>query len=103
MSHQPHIGSAKALATVFREAPSLYSLVMSIFMGWGARARGLFTDSKGPWGSGDSGEPASDDGKGGGQSGGPWGEPARKPGRTTIGPGSNVSSLDELFRRGRAR
>jgi membrane protease subunit HflK len=71
-------------------------------MGWGARARGLFTDSKGPWGSGDSGEPPSDDGKGGGQSGGPWGEP-RKQRRTTISPGSNVSSLDELFRRGRAR
>ena len=72
---------------------------MSIFLGWGDRARGLFTDTKGPWGSGDSSDPPPDDGK----SAGPWGEPARGQRRTTIGPGSNVSSLDELFRRGRAR
>jgi modulator of FtsH protease HflK len=71
---------------------------MSIFLGWGDRARGLFTDTKGPWGSGDSEEPPADDGKGG-----PWGEAPRKPRRTTITPGSNVTSLDELFRRGRAR
>jgi membrane protease subunit HflK len=72
---------------------------MSIFLGWGARARGLFTDTKGPWGSGDSGDPPPDDGKGAG----PWGEPPRRQRRTTISHGSNVSSLDELFRRGRAR
>jgi len=71
---------------------------MSIFLGWGHRAGGLFTDTKGPWGSGDSDEPPGDDGKGG-----PWGEAPRKPRRTTISPGSSVSSLDELFRRGRAR
>ena len=34
---------------------------------------------------------------------GPWGEPPRRQRRTTISPGSSVSSLDELFRRGRAR
>ena len=76
---------------------------MSTFLGWGSRLRGLFTDTKGPWGpsSGDDsgGDPPSDDGKGGG----PWGEPARKPRRTTISPGANVTSFDELFRRGRAR
>jgi membrane protease subunit HflK len=72
---------------------------MSIFLGWGDRARGLFTDTKGPWGSNDSDDPPPDDGKGAG----PWGEPARRQRRTTISPGSNVSSLDELFRRGRAR
>jgi membrane protease subunit HflK len=72
---------------------------MSIFMGWGDRARGLFTDTKGPWGPGDSGDPPPDEGKGAG----PWGEPARRQRRTTISPGSGVSSLDELFRRGRAR
>jgi membrane protease subunit HflK len=71
---------------------------MSIFLGWGQRARGLFTD-KGPWGSGDSAEPPADEGKGAG----PWGEPPRRQRRTTITSGSNVSSLDELFRRGRAR
>jgi membrane protease subunit HflK len=72
---------------------------MSILLGWGDRARGLFTDTKGPWGSGDSNDPPPDDGKGAG----PWGEPPRRQRRTTITPGSNVSSLDELFRRGRAR
>jgi modulator of FtsH protease HflK len=71
---------------------------MSIFLGWGERARGLFTDTKGPWGAGDPDEPPAEEGKGG-----PWGEAPRKPRRTTISPGSNVSSLDELFRRGRAR
>ena len=71
---------------------------MSIFLGWGQRARGLFADTKGPWGSGESDPPPPDDGKGG-----PWGESPRGQRRTTISPGSNVSSLDELFRRGRAR
>jgi membrane protease subunit HflK len=75
---------------------------MSIFLGWGDRVRGLFTDTMGPWGSSDSNDPPPDDGKGG-QSGGPWGEPPRRQRRTTISPGSSVSSLDELFRRGRAR
>jgi len=70
---------------------------MSIFLGWGQRARGLFADTKGPWGAGDSGDPPPDDDKGG-----PWGESPRGR-RTTITPGSNSSSLDELFRRGRAR
>jgi membrane protease subunit HflK len=71
---------------------------MSTFMGWGGRVRALFTDTKGPWGSSDSGDPPPEDG-----SGGPWGEPPRRQRRTTISPGANVSSLDELFRRGRAR
>jgi membrane protease subunit HflK len=71
---------------------------MSIFLGWGQRARGLFADTKGPWGSGESDPSPPDDGKGG-----PWGESPRGQRRTTISPGSNVSSLDELFRRGRAR
>jgi modulator of FtsH protease HflK len=72
---------------------------MSIFLGWGERARGLFAETKGPWGSGDSGDSGPDDGK----AAGPWGESPRGQRRTTISPGSNVSSLDELFRRGRAR
>jgi len=74
---------------------------MSIFLGWGGRVRGLFADTKGPWGRGDGGgeEPQSDDGKGPG----PWGEPSRRPRRTTISHSANVSSLDELLRRGRAR
>jgi len=70
---------------------------MSIFLGWGQRARGLFADTKGPWGAGDSGDPPPEDDKAG-----PWGESPRGR-RTTITSGSNASSLDELFRRGRAR
>jgi membrane protease subunit HflK len=72
---------------------------MSIFMGWGERARGLFADNKGPWGSsggGDGGEPPSSGG------GGPWGE-GRKPGRRPTIPVGNVGSFDELLKRGRAR
>jgi membrane protease subunit HflK len=78
---------------------------MSNFLGWGGRVRGLFADNKGPWGPSGGGEgdgggdPPSDDGP----SAGPWGEPPRRNRRTTIGSGSNVTSLDELLRRGRMR
>ncbi len=72
---------------------------MTIFAGWGARARGFFNDSKGPWGSvggndgGDGGKPSR---------GGPWsGGPDRQ--RRPSGIGGNVSSLDEFLRRGRQR
>jgi len=72
---------------------------MSTFLGWGRRVRGLFTDTKGPWGQGGGGsEQPADDGK----NSGPWGEPPRGR-RGSLGAGSNVSSLDELLRRGRAR
>ncbi len=74
---------------------------MSILLGWGGRIRGLFADTKGPWGSSSGGgdELPSDDNQGGG----PWGEPQRRRRRPTIAPGGNVSSLDELLRRGRER
>jgi len=75
---------------------------MSNFLGWGGRIRGLFADTKGPWGSGGSGDDG-DPPPSGGEPGGPWGEPSRKPRRPGLGPGSNVTSLDELFRRGRMR
>ena len=72
-----------------------------MIFGWGSRVRGLFADTKGPWGpsSGGSGggsgsEPPSDDG----QSSGPWGEPPRKR-RPSLGGAPNVASLDELLRR----
>jgi membrane protease subunit HflK len=72
---------------------------MSTFMGWGGRFRGLFTDTKGPWGPSTSGdEPPSDDNHGGG----PWGEPssgARRPSSTRPG----VAPLEDLLRRGRMR
>jgi len=74
---------------------------MNMISGWGGRIRGLFTDTKGPWGPGSSeggGEPPSGDD---GASNGPWGEPSRR-GRRALG-GANVSALDELLRRSRAR
>jgi membrane protease subunit HflK len=80
-----------------------YTGVMNIFLGWGGRVRGLFADTKGPWGpsggGGDDGEPPSDEGQGSG----PWGEPEPRRRRTGIASGGNVTSFDELFRRSRAR
>jgi modulator of FtsH protease HflK len=72
---------------------------MSNILGWGGRLRGLFTDTKGPWGQGSGGdEPPADDDKGSG----PWGEPPKRR-RASITPGASVSSLEEWLRRGRAR
>ena len=67
--------------------------------GWGGRVRGLFTDTKGPWGQsgGDNSEPTGDDGKGG-----PWGEPPRRGRRVSLG-GDGGSVIEELLRRSRAR
>ena len=77
-----------------------YSRFMSIFLGLGRRAWGLFADNKGPWGpTGGSGgdEPP------GGDPGSPWGE-APKGGRRPSGPvGGNVASLDEFLKRSKAR
>ncbi|HEU5286685.1 MAG TPA: FtsH protease activity modulator HflK [Sphingomicrobium sp.] len=73
---------------------------MSILSGLGARARGLFTDNKGPWGpkGGNGDEPPPPEG-----GGGPWGEPPRR-GRRTTGPQpGNVASLEDFLRRSRAR
>ena len=69
---------------------------MNILLGWGARARGLFVDNKGPWGSsGGDDEPPASDGSG------PWGEPGRKRKR---GSSSEPNpTLDEFFRRSRER
>jgi len=70
---------------------------MSTIQGWGGRIRGLFADTKGPWGpSGSNDDPPADDGHGG-----PWGEPAGG-GRGPSG-GRNVTPLDEFLRRGRMR
>jgi membrane protease subunit HflK len=69
---------------------------MSTFQGWGGRIRGLFADTKGPWGpSGSNDEPSADDGHGG-----PWGDPGRRGG---AGGRSGVTPLDEILRRGRLR
>ncbi|MFL6786631.1 MAG: FtsH protease activity modulator HflK [Sphingomicrobium sp.] len=74
---------------------------MKSISGWGGRVRGLFADTKGPWGpsGGDAGgDPPSGDGGGNG----PWGEPTRRGRRPGLG-SPNVSALDELLRRSRAR
>ena len=75
---------------------------MTSISGWGSRVRGLFTDTKGPWGSSgsDGGDPPSGDD--GNPPNGPWGEPPRRGRRPSLG-GSNVSALDELVRRSRER
>ena len=72
---------------------------MNIFFGWGARARGLFADNKGPWGSsgGDGDEPPSPDG-----GAGPWGDPPRRK-RQSGASGGASPALDEFLRRSRAR
>jgi modulator of FtsH protease HflK len=73
---------------------------MTIISGWGGRVRGLLADSKGPWGQSGSGggdPPSEDDGQGG-----PWGEPARPGRRPGLGVG-NVSAIEDLLRRSRAR
>ena len=74
---------------------------MSILSGLGARARGLFIDTKGPWGptGGDGNEPPPEDSGGSG----PWGEPPKRGRRATPPPGSNVASLEEFLKRSRAR
>jgi membrane protease subunit HflK len=72
---------------------------MTIFSGWGARGRALFSDNKGPWGAppgGSGNEPPHGDEP----TGGPWGEPPRK-GRG--GKGAPVASLDEFLQRSRTR
>ena len=70
---------------------------MTIFSGWGARGRALFSDSKGPWGappgSGGGGqEPPGDE-----PAGGPWGGPPKR-GRGGRAP---VTSLDDFLKRSR--
>src|SRR5688500_16560198 len=73
---------------------------MSIFTGLGTRARGLFTDNKGPWGpsGGDGPEPPESEG-----GGGPWGEPPKGGRRTTTPPAGNVASFEDFLRRSKAR
>ena len=72
---------------------------MDMNSGWGGRVRGLFTDTKGPWGQG-SGDGDAPPPEGGGN--GPWGEPSAAGRRSRLG-SANVSALDDLLRRSRAR
>jgi modulator of FtsH protease HflK len=70
---------------------------MSIFSGLGGRARGLFNDSKGPWGPKSGGDDPVEPSRG------PWGdEPQRRKGSPAPA-GGNITSLDEFIRKSRAR
>ncbi len=75
---------------------------MNMTPGWAARARGLFADNKGPWGSGSGSTPPPTSGSGSENPGpsSPWGSPGASRPR---GPGGSVTSLDEFLARGRAR
>src|SRR5438093_4389160 len=70
---------------------------MKIISGRG-RWRGLLNESKGRWGSGGGGS-GNDEPPHGDQ--GPWSEPPRR--RSGTPPFGNVTSLDDLIRRSRAR
>lgn len=74
---------------------------MSIFSGWAARGWGLFSESKGPWGS----KPPKK-GTGGGDGDppkGPWKAPEPGPAKGQGGQFGNVSSLDDWLKRNRSR
>lgn len=73
---------------------------MKTILGWGGRVRGLFTDTKGPWGpTGGGDDPPASDGDPGS---GPWGEPPQR-GRRSAGARPGVAPLDDLLRRSRIR
>ena len=72
---------------------------MTSISGWAGRIRGLFNDTKGPWGSGGSG----DDDSGAEPPRGPWGEGPKRGKRASADPASSVTSLDEFLRKSRAR
>ena len=66
--------------------------------GWGGRVRGLFNDTKGPWGPKGSGDEPEQD------SGGPWGQtPGERRKRSRRASDDSVSALDDLIRRSRLR
>ncbi len=69
---------------------------MSMFPGLGARVRGLFNDTKGPWGPKSSGDEPQE------PQAGPWGETPKR-GKRPPQQGQNVTSLDEFIRKSRAR
>ena len=72
---------------------------MSILSGLGARARGLFSDTKGPWGPTRRRRAAA----GRRRQRGPWGEPPKRRRRSSPAPSGNVASFEDFLRRSRAR
>jgi membrane protease subunit HflK len=91
------------LPLFFVRRPS-YTRSMTILSGPGNRLRGLFADSKGPWGSsGSSNGPEEPTPPGGDDNNpGPWGgAPGRR--RSPIRAPGGATSFEDLVRRGRAR
>ena len=84
---------------LFFDRDATYTGVMSIISGLGARARGLFSDTKGPWGPTGSDEPPPGDG----DRAGPWGEPPKRGRRSSPLPSGNVASFEDFLRRSKAR
>jgi modulator of FtsH protease HflK len=76
---------------------------MTILSGLGPRVRGLFIDSKGPWGTSDSSgggddhPPPADE-----NNSGPWGGPPRKR-RSPMSGGNGSASIEDFLRQSRAR
>ena len=72
---------------------------MTIFSGWAARGRALFSDNKGPWGSRPGSGGADEPPPGDEPAAGPWGEPPKR----GSAKGAPVASLDEFLQRSRSR
>jgi membrane protease subunit HflK len=75
---------------------------MTIHSGLGARVRGLFIDSKGPWGASDSSSGTEEPKPLGEDKPGPWGGPPHKR-RSPISGGGGGASFEDFLRRSRAR
>ena len=71
---------------------------MTVFSGWAARGRALFSDTKGPWGAPPSG--GGDEPPQGNDPSGPWGESPKRRGPAGRTP---VSSLDDFLKKSRGR
>ena len=71
---------------------------MTVFSGWAARGRALFSDTKGPWGAPPSG--GGDEPPSGNEPAGPWGEEPKRRGGAGRSP---ASSLDEFLKKSRGR
>ncbi|HWU93730.1 MAG TPA: FtsH protease activity modulator HflK [Sphingomicrobium sp.] len=75
---------------------------MTIHSGLGARVRGFFVDSKGPWGTSESSDEPHDPAPSGEDKPGPWSSAPRK--RRSPLPGApSGASFEEFLRRSRAR
>ena len=75
---------------------------MTIHSGLRARVRGLFNDSKGPWGTSDSSSGPDEPAPSGDDKPGPWGGQPRKR-RSPIRGASGGMAFDDFLRRSRAR